>query len=685
MANPKRGPTAAVRPQTLTSAHGTRIDDYAWLRDDTRRDRTVLAQLRREDNHTERWFEPIRGKLSALNAELRARIVEHDEGVPIRRGSFEYFWRDLPGRDHPRYYRRGLEEGAAEELLLDAQRRAGGSDAYSLGDLLPSPNARYVAVTEDREGDGVYTLQIKDLQRQRWLPEAVESVDAELVWSADSSQILYVHKDSGTLAALEVRAHRLRRDPDSDRLIYRETDPAFYVSVGSSHSERSAIIHAETTRRTKVLQLPTDDFGQTPNAVSADSGAARLYYDDDGEHAWLLNDRDASNFRLLRKPLSSAAADAWEVIVEHNAEVVLEDFLPLPGALLLVERRDAQLGLRLIDLRGGEQRSWFEADGVSALTIDDNPEPDPQRIRVRRDYWQQPGEVLELDISSGEFTLIKRDTVAVDLNADDYRVERLQVSSDDGTQVPVTVLRHRDTPVDGSAPLWLNGYGAYGESLDPGFDADRLSLLERGVVIAYAHVRGGGERGAIWHDQGRRELKSNSFGDFLAVADALVAQGYAAPDRMAAVGGSAGGLLVAAAINWRPERFAAALLHVPFVDVVSSMLDESLPLTQLEYAEWGDPRNAADYHAMLSWSPYDQLLPAAFPAILATGGLHDGQVAYWEPAKYVAKARRMNTAAQPILLKIDFGAGHQGVSGRYSSLGEIAISYGFVLQMLDVW
>ncbi len=686
-------PPVERRPQQLNDPFDQRVDDYAWLRDDSRSRREVLAQLRREDLASEAWFRPLRKKLDQLHSELKSRIPDADEGVPVRRGDYQYYWRDTPGRDHPRYYRRAVDEPDQEVLLLDAQRRGAGSGGYTLGELLPSPDGRYLAVTEDREGDGVFELRIKDLRRQRWLPEVVESVDDGVVWSADSKRLLYVHKDPGTLAALEVRAHRLRSDPAQDQLIHREIDPHYYVSLGSSHSMRYLLIHAEATRQSKLLRLPADDPLAAPQTISEHSGQARIYYDDDGTHAWLLSDHQAPNFQLLRGDINDPGGNPWEVVVAHDDAVVLEDFLPTADFLLLVERRNLQLGLRIIDRHSGEQRSLFEADGISALTLDDNPEPDPHRIRVRRDYWQQPGELLELDLvhlfqgsptvaAEASLRLLKRDALAGAFSAGDYRVERIEVGS---AAVPVTALRHRDTPLNGSAPLWLYGYGAYGESLDPGFDADRLSLLDRGVIIAYAHVRGGGERGARWHDQGRAAHKANSYADFVAVADALVERGYAAANRIIAVGGSAGGLLVAAALNRRPKRFAAALLQVPFVDVLSTMLDPSLPLTELEYAEWGDPRREADYRAMASWSPYDNLREAAYPAVLATAGLHDGQVAYWEPAKYIARLRQLSSNDQPALLKIDLDAGHQGVTGRYSSLAETVISYGFALQVLRAW
>lgn len=679
-----RPPAVAIKPETLVSEHGSRTDDYAWLRDDSRRQRAVLAQLRREEQATEAWFAPLRSQMKALHEELRSRVVDQDQSVPLRRGDFEYYWRELPGKDHPLYLRRHWRSDGAEERLLDAQRRAAGSEAYTLGELLPSPDGRYLAVTEDRSGDGVYTLAIKDLRRQRWLAERIDSVDAGVVWAADSRQLLYVHKDPGTLAALEVRIHRLGEAADADRQIYREADSAYYLSVGSAHSERTLIIHAEATRRTKVLLIPADDPLRTPRPVGAEGDRARLYYDDDGRDAWLLSDHQAPNFQLLRTPLAEIGAGRWETAVAHDEAVVIEDFLPLPEALVLVERRNCQLGLRIIDRASGEQRLLFHDDGISALTLGDNPEPDPRQLQVRRDYWQQPGELLALDLADDSMHLLKRDAVAVAVDGSDYRVDRLEVTSG-SVRVPVTILRHRDTPTDGSAPLWLYGYGAYGESLDPEFDPDRLSLLDRGVVMAYAHVRGGGERGAQWHDQGRAGNKANSFVDFVAVADHLAAAGYAAPERMVAVGGSAGGLLVAAALNLRPERFRAALLQVPFVDVLSTMLDPQLPLTTLEYEEWGDPRSADDYQAISAWSPYDNLRPANYPAVLATAGLYDGQVSYWEPAKYVARLRRLSNSGQPVMLKVDFGAGHQGVSGRYSALGEVAISYSFALKQLGVW
>ncbi len=661
-----------------------RVDEYHWLRDDTRQAPAVLAHMRAENRHTASWFNPLQPLLDRLDGEIQARIPASDEGLPVRRGDFEYYWRELPGLDHPHYLRRPLD-GGPEQLLLNAQRRAAGSKAYDLGALAVSPDARWLAVSEDRNGSGVYQLRIKDLRRGRWLPERIDQADADMVWADDSRHLYYVHKDPLSLASLEVRRHCRGRDPTDDVAIYRESDPSFHVAVYRSHSRRYLVIHAEASRRSRVLRIPADQplKAPVPLPVPDPPAQARLRYDDDGKYGWLLSDADAPDFQLWRAPL--AAIEQWQLVVPEQPGVVLEDFLPLPlDRLLLVERRQAQLGLRLLDLRQGSDRILFEADGLSALTLDDNPEPDAGAIRVRRDALDRPGESLSLDFDSGQLRLLKRDALAGDFDPQAYSAQRWWVDSADGVRIPLSVLGRREVLAQGKAPVWLYGYGAYGASLDPDFDPDCLSLLDRGLVIVHAHVRGGGELGARWHDAGRGAHKEHSFNDFLRVAEALVERGLADPRRIVAVGGSAGGLLVAASLNRQPQLFCGALLEVPFVDVLSSMSDPSLPLTQLEYEEWGDPRIPAERAAITRWSPYDQLHPAPYPALLVSAGLHDAQVAYWEPAKYVARLRRLSSSAQPVLFRIDLGAGHQGVSGRYSSVRETLLGYAFGLHCMGV-
>lgn len=679
-------PQPPERPLRLADG---RLDEYAWLRDDDRRERVVLAQLRAENRYTERWFKPLRPLRNRLEGELRARIPPADEGLPLRRGDWEYYWRELPGREHPRYLRRPVG-GGAEQLLLDVERRAAGSPAYDLGTLAVAPDGRWLAISEDRCGSGVYELRIKDLHRCRWLPTRIVQADADVVWAADSRHLYYVHKDAQSLASLEVRRHRRGDDPAADVSIYRESDPSFYVAVYPSHSRRHIVIHAEATRRSRLLRIDAEQPLAAPvllplPAGSTDAsgtvGQMRLRYDDDDQHGWLLSDAGAADFQLWRAPLGDIAQ--WQLLVPERPGIVLEDFLPLAeDRLVLVERRQAQLGLRLLDLRAGSDRSLFEADGLSALSLDENPEPDARAIRIRRDALDRPGESLSLDFASAQLSLLKRDTLAGPFDPQAYVAQRCWVDVDDGVRIPVSILGRREVLARGHAPVWQYGYGAYGVSLDPDFDADRLSLLDRGVLMVFAHVRGGGELGAAWHDGGRQAYKPNSFSDFLAVSTALVERGLADPTRIVAVGGSAGGLLVAAALNLRPECYCGALLEVPFVDVLSSMSDESLPLTQLEYEEWGDPRVATERSAIESWSPYDQLHAAPYPPVLVSSGLHDAQVAYWEPAKYVCRLRRLSTSAAPALLRIELGAGHQGVSGRYASIAETALGQAFALHWL---
>ena len=674
-------PRAALR-EHVEQRHGERVvDPYRWLRDDERKDPEVLAHLRAENAYTEAVMQPARELSDALYREMVARVKETDVSAPVRKGPYLYYARTEQGLQYRIHCRRRAVEGAPEEVLLAANELGRGRDDLRIGALAVSPSHELLAYSADFAGAEEFTLRFKHLASGELLPDELRRVYYAVQWAADNRTVFYTTLDEAH------RPHRLYRHvlgtpQEADVLVYEERDPAFYLGVYKTNSERFLILslHSAVTSEQRWLDAarPGDEFRTIePRRHQVE------YSVEHWEDRWfILTNDEAVNFKLVAAPLADPSRASWRTVVPHRAEVKLEGLEVFRDHLALLLREEALLGLRIYSLPGLDEHRVEFPEPVHAVSLADNVEYHSSLVRLTYESPVTPRSVYDYDMRTRERTLIKRQEVLGGFDAGRYECERLFVPTADGRRVPVAVVARRGTPRDGRNPALLYGYGAYGLTVEPEFSSERVSLLDRGLVVALADVRGGGSFGRPWHDDGKLLRKRNTFEDFIAVAEHLVAAGYTSSDRLAIRGGSAGGLLVGAVLNERPDLFRAALANVPFVDVINSMSDATLPLTVIEWEEWGDPRDPRFYEYMRSYSPYDNVRAQDYPALLVTAGLNDPRVGYWEPAKWVARLRATKTDRNPLLLKTHLDAGHSGASGRYDALADLAFEYAFLLTQL---
>jgi len=678
-------PAAPAKRQLVRSPHGVRVDEYYWLRDDTRSDQRVIAHLREENAYREAILAPTRALQDRLFREMVARVKLDDVSVPYRYRGDWYYSRYEAAGEYPIHARRRGSLDGPEQVLLDEPSMAGDDDYFDIGGFEISPNGRWLAWTEDRVGRGQYTLRVRDLETNQELPDAVEGVESDLQWSADGRVLVYIEQDLQTLLGARVRCHALGADPSSDRLLYEETDPSFHLSLDASKDEKFLFIHCISTLSSEQRYARADDPALAFRVLC--KRAPGHQYEADHFHGrWIIcTNHDAPNFRLAEAPVGRAEhPDGWVEILAHRSDAFVEGFDLFEDFLAIEERVHGLKAVR-VRLWNGAADFYLEP-GTSACSVElgENAEMDSPLLRYRYTSLAVPEVTCDYDVHCGSHHVLKREAVMGGFDPEQYRTERLSAPARDGESIPVTVIYRNATERNGSAPLLQYAYGAYGLSSEPHFDSSLLSLLDRGFVYAIAHVRGGQELGRRWYEEGRLLKKKNTFTDFLDVTDFLVARGYADPGRVFASGSSAGGLLIGVIANMAPDRYRALVTHVPFMDVVTTMLDESVPLTTIEYDEWGDPRDPAHHAYMLSYSPYDNLQPQDYPAVFASTGLWDSQVQYFEPAKWVAKLRKLKTNDVPVLLRVDLGAGHAGCSSRFEQYRELAEVQAFLLDQAGI-
>jgi oligopeptidase B len=661
-----------------------RIDPYYWLRDDERTDPEVLAYLREENLYRERSMVALKPLENALYEEIVARLKQDDSSVPYRKGGYWYSTRYETGKEHPIFARRKDSPGAVEEILLDANLLAAPHDYYQIGALEVSPDTHWLAFCEDTVGRRQYALRFKNLRSGELLATAIGNVETDLAWTADSRSVLYVEKDPETLLGIYVKRHVLGGDSAGDALLFEQTDKSFYTGVSKSKSDAYIFIHMESTLSSEWRYARADDPALRFEVFLPHEADHEYELEHLGDSFIVRSNWRARNFRLVRAPIAAAAGrDRWVDLVAHRDDVFIEEFDVFERFIALAVRSGGLSKICIQPLQGAEFSIASEEAAYSA-TLSINPEMDTDQLRYVYSSLTTPTTVYDYDVRTREQVLRKRDPVLGSFDPANYRTELLFAAARDGARVPVSLVYRRDFKRDGSAPLLQYAYGAYGLSIDPVFSSARLSLLDRGVVFAIAHVRGGQEMGRAWYDAGRQLHKKNTFHDFLDATRALVALGYAAPDKVLAMGGSAGGLLMGAIANMGGEHYRAIVAQVPFVDVVTTMLDDSIPLTSNEYDEWGNPHRAEYYAYMLEYSPYDNVTARAYPALLVTTGLWDSQVQYYEPAKWVAKLRALKTDDHALLLHVEMEAGHGGKSGRFQRYREIAMEYAFLLQQCGI-
>jgi oligopeptidase B len=675
--------------------HGDRrIDDYAWLRDKS--DPAVTAYLNAENAYTDavlRDTEPFQEK---LYREMLGRILQTDLSVPYRLRGYLYFTRTEEGKQYPIHCRRSDGENSSEELLLDLNALAAGHSFLSLGAFAVSDDNSLLAYSLDTTGFRRYTLHVKDLRIGETLAVRIERVTSA-AWAADNRALFYTVEDETTKRSYRLYRHVLGAyEPDA--LLYEEHDERFRIDVERTRSGAFLLLTtaSHTTSEVRYLRAeqPHADF-----RLIAPREDNHEYYADhhpgaDGNASggifYIRTNTRGRTFRLVTAAVDDPHPDSWDELIPNRPDVMLSSAQAFASHLVLYEREGGLPYLRIVPLGGGtgdplaSSRRIAFTEPVYNASLGANPEFVTDHLRFQYESFITPRSVFDYDLRTGEQILRKQQPVLGGYDPAQYVSERVLARAPDGTTVPLSVVYRRDTPRDGSAPLLLYGYGSYGISVPVNFSSNRLSLLDRGVIYAIAHVRGGGELGKPWHDAGRMHKKRNTFTDFIASAEHLIALRYTSAERLVIEGGSAGGLLMGAVANMRPDLFRIIISHVPFVDVLNTMLDASLPLTVGEYEEWGDPRETHDYFYMKSYCPYTNLERKVYPTTLVKTSLNDSQVMYWEPAKYVAKLRTLKTDANPLLLKINMGAGHGGASGRYDFLREIALDYAFLLTQLGI-
>ncbi|MFN2994435.1 S9 family peptidase [Serratia plymuthica] len=673
-------PKAEKRPYPITIHGDTRVDDYYWLRDDERADLQVLDYLQAENAFTDAMLKPQQALRETLYEEMVARIPQQEHSVPYVRHGYRYQTRFEPGNEYAIYVRQPQAESERWDTLIDGNQRAEKREFYTLGGLEVSPDNQKLAVAEDFLSRRQYDIRFKNLNDDSWADEVLENTSGSFEWANDSATVYYVRKHAKTLLPYQVYRHVVGTDPQHDQLIYEELDDTFYVGLEKTTSERFILIHLSSTTTSEILLLDADRADSTPQMFVPRRKDHEYGIDHYHQHFYIRSNKDGKNFGLYQSEQADEAQ--WQELIAPRIEVMLEGFSLFRDWLVVEERSEGLTQLRQIHWQSGEVKRIAFDDPTYTTWLAYNPEPETELLRYGYSSMTTPTTLYELNLDSGEREMLKQQEVK-NFTPENYRSERVWVKARDGVEVPVSLVYRQDRFIRGNNPLMVYGYGSYGSSMDPAFSASRLSLLDRGFVFVLAHIRGGGELGQLWYEDGKLFKKQNTFNDFIDVTETLIAQGYGDAKRVFAMGGSAGGLLMGAVINQAPQLFNGIVAQVPFVDVVTTMLDESIPLTTGEYDEWGNPNEPAYYDYIKQYSPYDQVKAQDYPHMLVTTGLHDSQVQYWEPAKWVAKLRELKTDDRQLLLYTDMDSGHGGKSGRFKAYEDIALEYAFILALAE--
>ena len=667
-------PIAAKKPKAMTRFADRRVDPWFWLRDKS--DPAVAEYLHAENRHTEAAMKPLEGFRDTLYKEILGRIKETDESVPYRRNGYWYYQREVEGLQYPIYCRRKGTMKAREEVILDMNELARGHKYTSVGLMDVSPDSGKLAYTVDFTGYRQYTLHVKDLASGELLRDTAERVTST-AWAADNRTIFYVEEHATTKRSY--RLHRMVLGEARGAMLHEEADERFDLGVCDTRSGHYVVLgaHSKDTSEMRILAAsdPKGDF----RVVEPRRAGHEYYLDHHGDEFFIRTNDKGANFRLVRTGVADPGERHWKQVVAHRPLVMLEEIHLFRDFWVVVERDKGLLNLRFTDLASGKSHELEFDEAVYSAHVGANYEYDGRDFRFVYESLVTPRSWYRYDVATRKRTLLKRQPVLGPYEPSDYESEAILATAKDGTRVPISLVYRKSLRGKGAQPLLLYGYGSYGIPMDPWFSTARISMLDRGMIFAIAHVRGGGDRGKLWYEAGKLLDKKNTFTDFIACAQSLVRRRYTAPDRLVIQGGSAGGLLMGAVTNMRPDLFKAVVAQVPFLDVLTTMLDASLPLTVGEYLEWGNPNEKRYYKRIRSYSPYDNLKKGAYPAILVETSLNDSQVGYWEAAKYVAKLRTLKTDRNPLLLKTIMEAGHGGASGRYDALKELAFTYAFIL------
>tara|TARA_B100000900_G_C20587534_1_gene720237 strand:+ start:454 stop:2583 length:2130 start_codon:yes stop_codon:yes gene_type:complete len=665
-------------------AHGVkRVDNYYWMRDDSRENPEVINHLNSENDYLETWFLDGQDNRDELFEEITDRIPKKEDSVPIRLKSYEYFRRYEPDNEHPIYIRR-KDKNSEEIILIDVNELAKEEDFYQLANWSISPNENLMAYAEDTNGRRQYTIKFKDISNNTTSQYTILNTSGSMGWSADGNFLFYVLKDEETLLPYKVMRHEIGTSQDKDDVVYEEKDSTFYTSVGNTRSMDYIEINISSTVSSEVRLLKANEPLNQPR-IFLQREKDHLYsvdHDPADDRFIVESNWNAINFRLLETSLeNSQDKNGWKELIPHRDDVLLQAVIPFPDHLVVMERQNGLRQLKIVNKDSNSSQPINFNDPSYTAYLAANPEYDTDRFYFGYSSMRTPDSLFSVKLSSGRKRLLKEAEVKGSFSSSDYKVERKLIEGRDGTKVPVSLVYKRTLFNKGENPLFVYGYGSYGNSIDAGFSSSRLSLLDRGFIFAIAHIRGGQELGRSWYEDGKMFKKLNTFYDFIDVTKGLLAQGYGSNDRVFAGGGSAGGLLMGAIVNMEPKLYKGIISNVPFVDVITTMSDPSIPLTTGEYDEWGNPENKKEFEYMMRYSPYDNIEENEYPSILVTAGLWDSQVQYYEPAKYVSKLRDFNKGQNPILMKVNMSAGHSGNSGRFQSLKEVAMEYAFLLRV----
>lgn len=677
---PPKPPVANKVPKT-TKLHGyTNVDDYFWLRE--KENPEVLEYLKQETAYAEAMTQSSKGFREALYKEMLARIKETDVEVPYKKGKFVYYTRTIKGQQYPIYCRKPGSIRGQEEITLDQNKLAKGKDFFSVGAYEISEDGNLLAYTTDETGFRQYTLHVKDLRTGRVTRNIAERV-VSVEWANDNKTLFYTQEDETTK-----RSHKFFRQAYKSKdaaLLYEEKDELYRIYVGKTRSAGFIVLVVASSTTSEMRYLSADRPQEELKLLLARSGEHEYYLDHIGDQFYIRTNDQGKNFRLVTAPVSDPAKANWKEIIPHRPDVMLEDVDCFATHFVAIERKQGIPQLRISDLKSGNHHYIKFPEPVYQAYPAQNAEFKATKYRIGYESFVTPRSVYDYDVNTKARKLLKQQPVLGGYDATQYKSERLWATTKDGVKVPISIVYKKGMRRTGKAPLLLEGYGSYGIPNDVDFSSNRLSLLNRGVIYAQAHIRGGGELGKQWHDDGKMMKKLNTFTDFIACAEHLINEKYTASDHLAITGGSAGGLLMGAVTNLRPDLFKVVMSYVPFVDVMNTMLDASLPLTVGEYLEWGNPNEKAAYDYMRGYSPYENLEAKAYPTMLVRTSLNDSQVMYWEPAKYVARLRTLKTDDNPLLFKIKLEpGGHGGASGRYDRLKDLAFDYAFLLGQFGI-
>jgi len=679
-------PIAPKQPKEITQHGQTRIDNYFWMR--YREDPEVLQYLHAEQDYLEEVTQHTKPLQETLFQEMKGRIKEDDASAPEKDGEYFYYTRYEPGKQYPLYCRKKGSLDSLEELLLDQNTLTGDNNFCRIGAFSVSPDATKLAYSVDADGSEVCSLYIKDLVTGELLPETLTNTFGSVYehsgveWAKDGKSFFYATLNP-MLQPYRVHRHVVGTDPSQDKLLYEEKDDTFFLRLTQSRSKDYILAYLHSTITDEWIYLPNDGTTDEFKVFQPRTRGIEYQVEHAGDHFLVITNENAQNFKLMQTPLDKTAKDNWREVISHRPDTYLTGMDVFADFLVLYERKDGfkQIRISATDAVSNAHYIPFPEPVYNILPMR-NPEHNTDTLRFAYTSLITPKSVIDFDVNKKTWTVVKQDEIPSGYDASQYESERTYATAPDGTQVPMSLVYKKGLVKDGNNPTLLYGYGSYGATMDPSFNANRLSLLDRGFVFAIGHIRGGSEMGRAWYENGKMLNKRNTFTDFIACAEHLIAEKFTRKDKLAIMGGSAGGLLVGACVTMRPDLFGAVVAQVPFVDVINTMSDASIPLTTLEYDQWGNPDDQEYFEYIMSYSPYDNIRSADYPHILITTGLNDPRVAYWEPAKFTAKLRELKTDNNTLILRTNFAAGHAGASGRYDYLKEVASDFAFIIDTL---